>query len=286
MGVLIRSRSDGTRHFHEGLNAYIIYVALPAVSLKYLPQLQLSVDFLLPFLTGWLVLLCSLIFFKNLSIIKDRSTKGALILVAGLGNVSFLGFPIIDYFYGKEGLQLAVLVDQGSFLALSTIGVGVAMIYSGSSISYRVIGKRILTFPPFIAFLIAITCNLLAVSTPLWMEKTLSIFASTLTPVALASIGLQFTFKMDTSDRLPLVAGLFYKMLLAPLIVFLVGWIFFYTDDLPVEVSVIEASMPPMVTAAIIASRYGLHPTLANGLVAVGLVLAVLLLPFWYWILG
>jgi predicted permease len=286
IGVLIKSRSQSASHFHEGLNAFIIYLALPAVSLKYLPQLQFSIDFLLPFLTGWIVLIGSLILFKNFKFIKDRGTLGALILVAGLGNVSFLGFPIVEYFYGKEGLQLAVLVDQGSFLALSTSGVSVAMIYSGVNIQYRVIGKRVLSFPPFIAFLMAIILNISEISLPSWTEQSLGILASTLTPVALTSIGMQFSFQMDILDRLPLLAGLLYKMIIAPLMIFFIGWFFFEIDMLPTKVSVIEASMPPMVTAAIIASRYNLNPKLANSLVAIGLVVAVMVLPLWRWILG
>jgi predicted permease len=55
---------------------------------------------------------------------------GCLILTAGLGNTSFLGFPIIEALYGQEGMKTAILVDQpGTFVVLSTLGIIVATMY-------------------------------------------------------------------------------------------------------------------------------------------------------------
>src|SRR3546814_4214907 len=62
----------------------------------------------------------------------SRSRIGALTLVAGLGNTSFVGYPLIEALRGQEGLAYAVIADQGGcFIALAVGGVIVASIYSG-----------------------------------------------------------------------------------------------------------------------------------------------------------
>jgi predicted permease len=58
---------------------------------------------------------------------------GCLILTAGLGNTSFLGFPIIEALYGQEGMKTAILVDQpGTFVVLSTLELSATMYSKGA----------------------------------------------------------------------------------------------------------------------------------------------------------
>jgi predicted permease len=49
---------------------------------------------------------------------------GALTLVGGFGNTSFVGLPMIESLHGRDGMGLGLLIDQlGSYLALSTLGI-------------------------------------------------------------------------------------------------------------------------------------------------------------------
>jgi predicted permease len=43
-----------------------------------------------------------------------------------------------------------------------------------------------------------------------------------------------------------------------------------------------EAAMPPMITAAIVATEHDLDPALANVMVAVGIILSFLTLSAWW----
>src|SRR3546814_11951237 len=82
----------------------------------------------------------------------SRSRIGALTLVAGLGNTSFVGYPLIEALRGQEGLAYAVIADQGGcFIALAVGGVIVASIYSGQQPHPALIARRVLLFPAFIA---------------------------------------------------------------------------------------------------------------------------------------
>jgi predicted permease len=67
---------------------------------------------------------------------------GCLILTAGLGNTSFLGFPIIEALYGQEGMKTAILVDQpGTFVVLSTLELSWLLCTKGSQIAFRFLKK-------------------------------------------------------------------------------------------------------------------------------------------------
>ena len=69
---------------------------------------------LYPLGIAWLGFGLSFIFFYGLGKLLGWSKKliGCLIVVGGLGNTSFVGFPVIEALYGKEGIETAIIVDQ------------------------------------------------------------------------------------------------------------------------------------------------------------------------------
>jgi predicted permease len=55
---------------------------------------------------------------------------------------------------------------------------------------------------------------------------------------------------------------------------------------LAIDVSIMESAMAPMITAAILASSYGLKPKLSSMMIGIGIPLSFLTLAFWYFILN
>ncbi|MEQ1913895.1 MAG: AEC family transporter, partial [Sideroxydans sp.] len=188
-GMLLRRFKRMPDNAPATLNSFIIHVSLPALTLLYIHQLKLSGDVLLTGLMAWLVFGLSAGFFwlmgrwLNLS----RATTGALILVGGLGNTSFFGLPMVEAFYGKEGLTTAIIADQlGSFFALSVLGITVAGIYSSGRPTATQIIKRIALFPPFISLCIALL--LIPIEYADWFSVLLKRLGDTLAPLALLSV--------------------------------------------------------------------------------------------------
>lgn len=284
-GFICRQIPSFPPRAHEGLNAFIIYFSLPAISLLYIPQMQLTWASLFPFVTGWIVLvgafLAIIILDKTHPV--DRKVQGCLILACGFGNISFVGFPIIEALYGKEGLQIAVLVDQGTFLAVASVGVAVAMYYSQGQVKTSVIIKRILYFPPFIAFVLALMLS--SFTFPVGVQIVLKKIGDTLSPLALFSVGLQLQVNARSINWRFFSLGLLYKLFLAPALVTLLFLLIFRNLDLQGKVSILEAAMAPMVTSSILAVQYKLHPTLANSLVGFGIPISFISLLFWWFII-
>ena len=289
IGVLLQRVKAIPENAFITLNRYVIYVALPALVLVHVPRISIGVDVLFPVATAWIVFLAAvpvvLLVARHSG--WSRQTAGGLILTAGLGNTAFLGYPAVEALYGADGLQVAILVDQpGTFVVTSTLGIVVAGIFSTGGQRKRDIARNVLTFPPFIVFVGALFMNISGVEARGAILEVLEQFAATLTPVALISIGLQLKFTGVTEHLRPLAFGLFYKMIAAPALIFALYALVFGREGLMLQVSVMMAAMPPMITASIIAASYGLNARLAALMAGVGVPVAALTLALWYLFLG
>lgn len=299
VGFSLRRSGRLTAGAAPALNAFVIYLALPAVVMLEAHRMPIpdwaSREILFPAGMAWIVFAGAL----ALGVWLGRrmrwppKTTGAFALTAGLGNTSFVGFPLVEALYGKPGLQFALIADQlGSFVVVSTLGILTASISAGAdaSRSWRAAARRIAFFPPFLALVAGALSR--GTAWPDGAIAALERLGSALTPVALVSVGSQLRLDRVAlrRERWRLAAGLGYKLSLAPAFVYaayalaqvgLGG-----ERGLSFQVSVIEAAMAPMVTAAIVSADYGLDSELANLMVGIGVPLSLVTVPAWAWLLG
>lgn len=265
------------------LNAFIIHISLPALAILHIHNLKPDSSLVLTAAMAWLLFGCAwLLFGWAGKLFKlDRKTVGALILVAGLGNTSFVGLPMIEAYFGKGALGIGIIADQlGSFMVLSTLGIFVATYYSAGSVSPRQMVRKVLMFPPFQALLLAFLLRPLQF--PDWAVTILEKLGGTLTPLALVSVGFQLQFGGMKAMVKPLSAGLAYKLLLGPAIIYLLYVTLLGASGTAVQVTIFEAAMAPMITAGIIAIDHDLNPPLVGMLVGIGIPLSFLTLHFWH----
>lgn len=267
------------------LNQYILYVALPAMALYYLPKIQLSWDLLLPASIAWIAFGLSYLLFSFLGKMWGWSKKltGCLIITAGLGNTSFVGIPVIEALYGKEALKTLIIIDlPGTFVVLSTLGVLVATVYANQKGNDESIVKKIFRFPPLIAFAIGFALAILSIDFPDIFSESLKGLASTLTPIALISVGFQLKFKAYSKHYRFLALGLAFQLILLPAIIFALFFFGLGRMDQVAKVCIIEAAMAPMITGTILASNYGLKPELSNMMVGFGIPISFVTIAGWY----
>lgn len=231
----------------------------------------------------WLLFAASAVVFWGVgrALGLPRGTVGALAVVGGLGNTSFMGLPMIEAFYGAPGMSTGIVIDQlGTYLVLSTVGIMLICFYSEGTITSREMARRIATFPPLIALVVAIA--LMPVTYPAWASSVLARLGGTLAPLALVSVGLQLKLGDLPGNRASLAMGVGYKLVLGPLLILLV-----YAGGLGLSgpitrVTLFEAAMAPQIGGAIVASQYGLNAPLISLMVGVGTVLSFVTLPLWW----
>jgi malate permease and related proteins len=285
LGVILQRLNGFPKEAHLVLNAIIIYVCLPALTLLYTSEIAFRSSSILPILMPYLLYVGAFIFFKIMSPILqlDRSTTGALTLTAGISSISFVGFPIFELLFGKDGLAIGVLMSQaGSFVVCGTLGIFTASYYSSTEVSFKKTLKNTFQFPPFISFCIAVCLNLSNIHFPVWLTDVLQKIGSPFGVLALISIGLQLNFKVQSHTLKPLLLGLFYKLFIAPFLIFILYITIIGEHSLIGKISVVGAALGSMNTATIIAINYGLNPKLAAQMVSISIPLSLGNVIIWY----
>ena len=287
-GVVLQRVQAFPANSHVALNQFVIYISLPALALHYIPKIAIGYALLYPLGIAWLGFGLAFLFFATLSKIFGWSRKltGCLILLGGLGNTSFVGFPVIEALYGQQGLETAIIVDQpGSFMVMATMGILVAATYSRGVPSAAVILKKIVLFPPFIAFALAILMNLAGLQFDVVWNSVFLKLGNTVTPIALVAVGLQLRLDKRSKHFGFLALGLLFKLMLTPLFFYVLYKVVLKQDGLVTDVSITEAAMAPMITASVLATSHGLKPKLSSMMIGVGIPLSFVTLAFWYWAL-
>lgn len=288
LGFFLQKVKDFPAYSYKTLNQFIIYISLPALALYYIPKISLDEKLLFPLGVAWLGFAFSFIFFSFLGkrFAWSKKLTGCLILTTGLGNTSFLGFPIIQALYGEKGLETAIIVDQpGTFVVIATLGIITAAIFSKGKPDTREIIKKVLLFPPFAAFIIAAFMNVFSKDFTDELQLVFQKLGSTVTPIALVAVGLQLKIERYSKHWKFLGLGLFFKLIITPAFFYILYKTILGGKGVVIDVSIMESAMAPMITAAILASTYGLKPKLSNMMIGFGIPLSFLTLAFWYLIL-
>lgn len=282
VGYLVRNYTKIPADAYKGVNAVIIYLALPAVSFKYLPYIHWSTDLLLPVTMPVILWCCGWLYMRGYAkmVSLDKKSRAGLTLTSALSNTSFLGFPLVTAYFGEDGLGTAVICDQVTFMLLSTAGIVVALNASDvHTLSAGSVLSKVLRFPPFIACLLALFSPLVVDISPL--NPLFDKLAAIVAPLALFSIGMQIQLKGWINEVRHISVAVLFKLLLAPLIIWLLI-VITGQQGAVARITNFEAAMPSFLTAGIIANEYRLNAKLSNLVVGISILLSFITTAAWY----
>lgn len=285
IGYLFRYYKLASKDSYKIINNWIIYVGLPSIALLYIPKIDWTIFYLFTGLLPFFVFGLSFLFFR---VLKEKMgfskrSMNTLVLVSGLSNTSFVGFPLIISFFGAEQLKIGVVSDQATFFVLSSLGV---LLASGSSSQFTsgrqkvvFIFKRIITFPPFIAVLVALCFG--SILQRIQIDPFFSSLAATVSPLALFSIGIQLRFAHIQKELRAISCSLVFKLLLAPLAALLIAYLFDWKGVF-FQVSVFEMAMPSLVASSMVIQTFGLNVKLANTVIGLSILVGLFLSFLWH----
>jgi predicted permease len=282
IGVALRLSGRLPENATHVLGGWVLNVALPAAAFHSVHNLTVRPDWWLAVATPWLDVLLAIAVIVPLgrALRWSRQRNGAVLLASGWCNTAFVGLPLIVAYAGEKYLALGLVMDLcGSYLAVSTVGIAIASLASSSRFNWRAVAKRIATFPPFLAILIAFATNHL--DRPIWLTEVIDVLAQTLTPLAMAAVGYALRLDRVAGRVGPLCVGLGYRLLLAPLALVLMYLGLDQASDPVAKVAMLEMAMPPMLGASIIAMEHDLEPDLIALLIGIGVPLSML--TTWGW---
>lgn len=269
----------------QRLNQVVLYLCLPAAILRHVPGLEWAPALLGVVAMPWLMLAVTVpaVALAARALHLRDDARAALLLTVALGNTSFLGYPLTRALIGEHALPYAVIYDQfGSFLIMSTLGLWVLARYGhggeGARPGAREMARRILRFPPLWALVLGLTA--MPAQPPAWIDHLLRALSDALLPLAVLAVGLSVRLALPREELRPLALGLALKLLALPALAWVLAPAFGLHGDIARTV-VLEAAMPPMITAAALAIAHGLAPRLAAAMVGYGLLLSLATLPGW-----
>ncbi|MCL1933824.1 MAG: AEC family transporter [Candidatus Azobacteroides sp.] len=272
---------------YKGVNAWVINVALPALALRYVPEIEWSSQLLLPMIGPLLVWTGAWLFVKIYDWKKQLSvgSRTALFVTCGLGNTAFLGFPMVSAFYGESEIQHAVVFDQITFITFSTLGVITILKASSEkseALKFAYFLKKVLRFPPLLGCLLALILSRFTDFSP--VNPILDKLVATMSPMALFSIGLQLKFGAIKQEWKLISAGLIYKLLLAPGLTLLLAFLL-HSSGNPAKIGVFEAAMSSHITGSLLAAQNGLNPRYCSLVVGMGIVMGFITATGWYFLM-
>ncbi|CAB4611341.1 unannotated protein [freshwater metagenome] len=259
---------------------YVLNFALPAVIIAKMTTVKIDADLLVPFIAAWgCIIGCSCaVYFIGRARNWTRQTIGALMLVAVLGNTSFLGLGMVRGLLGEDHLSAAIAYDQlGTFLGLAIYGSYISGRFGTGESGTKAIARRLSRFGPFLALIAVIPLRMIELDPSIL--RVLNDVGLTVAPVAMGALGLRFTLRVDRSVLAPAVSGLIIKMVAVPSVLVLVAILFASTRDVMWSTSILEAAAPPMVTAGVVAVAAGFEEKLVAFVVGVGTLASFVWLP-------
>ncbi|MCS3529415.1 AEC family transporter [Chryseobacterium sp. JUb7] len=285
-GMVFKATKSIHPDAHKGINTWILYLALPAVSFKYLPKVHWTTEMLFPIVATFLTSVFCFFFMMFYSKSKgySRRSRSTLELVSGYSNTSFIGFPLILAFYGESLLSIAIICDQTMFFSLSTMGI-IAAVKGGSKsgkVSAIFILKRLITFPPLVGCIAALALSQFIDFT--LAEPFFDKLSATVSPLALFSVGLQLKFSGWKKLIPQMSASMFYKLIVAPAITLGLAFLLGIKGNIA-KITIFESAMPTVVTASIIAEQFRLNTKLANLTIGFSIIVGLFTSAVWYQII-
>lgn len=296
VGVVVRMTKKLPENAHFTLNGFVIYLALPALIVTQVPAFfrehGFEKRFILPALMPWIGFVLAYLIARGLGRIfhLTRQARVAMTMAIGLGNTSFVGFPILESLIGPDAIPYGVLIDQlGTFLVFGTLGVSFitwhrehppdhpeGTVQHTPTKDLKMLLKRLFGFPPFLALL----ASFVLIRYPFddALVAAIERVGQCLIPVALMSVGLQKRFDLGLYRKWKkeLALGLAVKLVLWP-ILFGTAY-YFFLDRLSMEYRtlVLESAMAPMITSMLLTMEAGFAPELCGLFLTAGIPLSFL----------
>lgn len=260
------------------LNKLIINFFIPCLTLYHIPKITFDSELIWLSLTPFIIYMFAFLFVKGTKLFYglNKSSEGSLVMTSGIGSISFVGFPIFEMLHGQEGLAYGIIMSlTGTLVVFNTIGIFTGLYYSKAKLGYKGFLLKLLTFPPLIAFVVAVVLKMTNVTLPESYDLILAKLIAPFSVLALITIGMQINLSSLKLVRKKLLIGLLFKCILAPAMIYVLMWHILGYQDLMGRICILGAAIGSMTSISIVAAQLGLEPKLSLAAPAVSIPLSI-----------
>ncbi len=209
----------------------------------------------------------------------DNSTKGVFYICVTFNNALFIPLPLVLLFIGSAGLPIVIIFSLTQMILLATLGSFMGAVFGGENGGYKKVTKDALTFPPFVAAILAVILFLANFQLPDNIAYYLSFTGPVTTYLALIAVGLDVGVRFSLVEIRAALEVVGIRQFLIPIITIPII-IFSGLSHLPASILILEALMPPAVLTVIYAKSFNLDSEKASTIVTVGTLFLLPIIPF------
>lgn len=231
------------------------------------PTCTISLNYLLSFALGKLLRL-------------PKQSLGVFVLMCSMSNTMFVGYAMCHELFGDPSVPYIMLFYLVSTTFTQTVGISVVRWSGGAGAHSLKKALKFLTSPAVLAVITGITLVLLDVRLPSlvesymgYMNRIVSPLAMVLTGGILHDIGLR-NLRVDGKCGVMLA----FRFLFAPTLV-LLGCSLMGVEGLARKVFAVEAAMPVLSIAPVLASEYGADEQFAARGAAISTLCSFVVIP-------
>ena len=201
LGIVLRQVGFFKENAFEVLSKIVLKITLPAAIVKNFASSTIDTSMLTLALLGFLggAIYMSVAALINLRGPKERRAFDLLNLEGY--NIGVFALPFISSFLGPMGVVTASIFDVGNAFVCLGGAYGIASsIKGGAGLSFKRIGKALVTSVPFLCYIIMFPVALLKIPVPAPILECADIISGSNAFVAMLMIGVGFKLKMDKSQ--------------------------------------------------------------------------------------
>ncbi len=204
----------------------------------------------------------------------DRPTMMAVLLTAAFANTGNYGLPLVFFAFGEDALAHATLYFVTTSILFNTIGV---LIASLGHLDFKQAALGMLKVPTVYAVILAAALNQFHIILPAPLERTIGLAADGAIPIMLILLGVELARVQWSHSMRPLGLSVGLRLLIGPLIGFLLA-IPFGLSGAARQGNLVETATPAAVTNIVLATEYKLDSSLVTAIVFIGTILSPLTL--------
>jgi len=229
LGYTLKKMDFISAGFITSGNKIVFYIALPAALFRsvYAAELSELLDLrFAAFAVGISLAMFFCIWLVAALFIKDKAVVGAFTQGSFRANFAFLGMPLLINLAGAAGearaaLILAFVIPVFNICSIVVLAVGSE---SGKKVGPLTVVFTIIKNPFIIAIFMAFAFQLIGISLPFMVNRTVHYTANMATPLALICLGASMHFQgFDVKFKYALIASL-TKVVVMPIIFVAAGY--------------------------------------------------------------
>ncbi|QQA42672.1 AEC family transporter [Pelagovum pacificum] len=262
------------------LTKFVFYFALSAMLLRFSVNLKLgevfSWDFVIAYLVGSVFVY---VVATVVAMLRNRGIEEAAVesQCAVIGNVGFLGIPMLAMLMGEDAvgyIMLVLAVDLIIFGSLIVILITGARDGRMSPAILGTVGLGLLKNPMIVSIAIGLSVSGFGLPVPAPVNSFLVLLGSAATPGALFAIGASLATK--SAERLAVAGWLsFAKLVLHPAAVTVCALFLFDVPPYGAAVMIAAASLPVAGNVYILAQHYGVAPQRVSASILISTAVSV-----------